>query len=204
MRSVLSGTRLTCMTSTRQSPLRKDAQRNREAILVAARELFADCADVPMYEVARLAGVGQATLYRNFPDRRSLAAALLAEFMQPTERLAAEHAGDPDAFFILLRSVVESIARFYSLGELAREDACLGSELERRRQRLAEFMKEPLRDAKAAGTLRRDLTIEDVFLVLVMVMGAMQGADGPAGRAAAGSRALTLVLDGLATARATA
>ena len=66
------------MTTTSETPLRKDAQRNREAILAAARELFAESADVPMYEIARRAGVGQATLYRNFPDRRNLAASLLA------------------------------------------------------------------------------------------------------------------------------
>jgi AcrR family transcriptional regulator len=190
------------MTVTTIEPQRrKDAQRNREAILAAARELFADCADVPMYEVARRAGVGQATLYRNFPDRRNLAAALLGEHMESTERLAAEHAGDPDAFFVLLRDVVETVARFYPLGQLAREDACLGSELDRRRRRLADLMKEPLRDAKAAGTVRRDLTIDDVFLVVSMVKGAVDRAVDRAGRAAAATRALALVLDGITPSR---
>jgi AcrR family transcriptional regulator len=185
------------VSDTDVMPRRRDAQRNRESILAAARGLFAECADVPMYEVARRAGVGQATLYRNFPDRRDLAAALLAEDMEHAERLAAEHTGDPDAFFVLVRGVVETMARFYSLGELAREDACLGSELDRRRVRLAELIRGPLRDAKAAGTLRRDLTVTDVFLVISMVKGAMDGRDGPAARATAGMRALTLVLDGV-------
>jgi AcrR family transcriptional regulator len=193
------------MTTTTSEPQRrKDAQRNRDAILAAARELFADSADVPMYEVARRAGVGQATLYRNFPDRRNLAAALLGEHMESTERLAAEHARDPDAFFVLLRDVVETIARFHPLAELAREDACLGSELDRRRRRLAELMKEPLRDAKAAGTVRRDLTIDDVFLVVSMVKGAVDTADDRAGRTAAAVRALALVLDGITPSRADA
>ena len=150
------------MTTTSETPLRKDAQRNREAILEAARELFAESAEVPMCEIARQAGVGQATLYRNFPDRRDLAAALIIEQMEQTERLAAEHAGDPDAFFVLLRNVVDTMARFQTLGALAREDACLGSALDRRRRRLAELLEEPVRDAKAAGTLREDVTIEDV------------------------------------------
>ena len=189
------------MSATSDAPRRKDAQRNREAILDAARELFADCADVPMYEVARRAGVGQATLYRNFPDRRDLAAALLIEEMEHTEQLAAEHAGDPDAFFVLLRNVVETIARFHALGELAREDACVGSALNSRRQRLRELLKEPLRAAKAAGTVRCDVTVDDVFLVVLMVRGAIDGADGPAARAAAGSRALALLLDGLTPSR---
>ena len=46
------------------SRLRKDARLNREAILEAGRELFAESADVAMCQVARRAGVGQATLYR--------------------------------------------------------------------------------------------------------------------------------------------
>jgi AcrR family transcriptional regulator len=183
------------VTST--TPRRKDAQRNHEAILAAARQLFADCADVPMCEVAKLAGVGQATLYRHFPDRRNLAAALLAEQMERTERIAAQHAGDPDAFFVLLRTIVEHVARFFSLGQLAREDECLGSELDRRRQRLAELITQPLADAKAAGTLRRDITMDDVFLVVSACRGAMDGAPGPVARAVAGGRVLALLLGGL-------
>jgi AcrR family transcriptional regulator len=193
-----SATTLVAVTTTSHAPRRKDAQRNREAILDAARELFAERGDVPMYEIARLAGVGQATLYRNFPDRRNLVAALLQEHTDRAERLAAEHAGDPDAFFVLLRDIVETMARSHALGELAREDACLGSALERRRQRIAELIKEPLRAAKAADTLRRDLTVDDVFLVVSMIKGAVDRADGPAAQAAAASRALALVQDGLA------
>ncbi|HEY4829381.1 MAG TPA: TetR/AcrR family transcriptional regulator [Solirubrobacteraceae bacterium] len=190
------------MSGTSQAPRRKDAQRNREAILIAAQELFAEDADVPLYEVARRAGVGQATLYRNFPDRRDLAAALLFDEMQHTEQLAADHAGDPDAFFVLLRNVVETIARFHALADLAREDACVGSALQIRRRRLRELLKEPLRAAKAAGTVRCDLTIDDVFLVVMMIKGVVDGTDGPAGRAAAAGRALALVLDGLTPSRA--
>jgi len=189
--------------ATTQAPRRKDAQRNREAILCAARELFAEGADAPMYEVARRAGVGQATLYRNFPDRRDLAAALLFEEIEHTEQLARDYAGDPDAFFVLLRNIVETIARFHALGELAREDACLGSELESRRRRLREVLKEPLRAAKAAGTVRCDVTIDDVFLVVLMVRGAIDAADGATGRAAAASRALALLLEGLTPSRTT-
>ena len=185
------------MSATSQAPRRKDAQRNREAIMAAARELFADCADVPLYEVARRAGVGQATLYRNFPDRRDLAAALLLEEMERTEQLAADHAADPDAFFVLLRNIIDTIARFRPLGDLAREDSCLGSALDSRRRRLRELLKEPLRAAKAAGTVRCDLTIDDVFLVVLMIKGAIDGADDPAARAAAASRGLALLLGGV-------
>jgi AcrR family transcriptional regulator len=177
--------------------LRKDAKRNRAAIVDAARELFAESPDVAMCEVARRAGVGQATLYRNFPDRRALAAEVLGEHVERIAQLAAEQAGDPDAFFVLLRGLVESMVHLYAVSELAREDACVGSELERVRQRVAELMRRPLSDAKAAGALRRDMSLDDVFLVLLMARGAMERAHGAAARAGAASRALTLVLHGL-------
>ena len=202
LRTQQSATRLALVSTTTQTPRRKDAQRNREAILAAARDLFAECADVPMYEVARSAGVGQATLYRNFPDRRDLAAALLLEEMQHTEQLAADHADDPDAFFVLLRTIVETISLLHALGDLAREETCVGSELDSRRRHLREMLKEPLRAAKAAGTVRCDLTLDDVFLVVLMARGAIDGAEGPAGRAAAASRALALLLEGLTPSRA--
>jgi AcrR family transcriptional regulator len=177
--------------------LRNDAARNRQAIIGAARELFADSGEVSMCEIARRAGVGQATLYRNYPDRRALVAEILGEHIERIARLAAECAGDPDAFFVLLRRLVEGVVDFYALGELAREDACVGTQLEHERERVAEFMKRPLSDAKAAGALRRDASLEDVFLVLLMARGAMARANGAAARASAASRVLTLALDGL-------
>lgn len=186
------------MNTSKGMPGRKDARRNREAILDAARSLFAQSADVPMCEVAKRAGVGQATLYRNFPDRWALASELLAEGIAGTEAVAQEHAGDPDAFFLLLRHVVELVARLHVIAELARADAQLQSQLRERRRQLGELIRVPLRDAKASGSVRRDFTIDDLFLIVSMVRGAVEEADGPPARAAAASRALTLVLDGVA------
>ena len=136
------------------SQLRSDAMRNRRAILDAARQLFAESADVSMCEVARRAGVGQATLYRNFEDRRALAAEILVEQLERLTQLANDYAGDPDAFFVLLRSLIESMGDLYALGELARRDACVGSELDQHRQRIAELMKRPLRSMICRMSLR--------------------------------------------------
>jgi AcrR family transcriptional regulator len=177
--------------------LRKDAKRNRGAILEAARELFSESADVSMCEVARRAGVGQATLYRNFPDRAALVAEVLEGQLEHVTQVSAECAGDPGAFFILLRSLVEDMTDLYALGELARADACVDSQLEGHRQRIAELMRRPLSDAKAVGALRRDTSLDDVFLVLLMARGAMTRANGGSARAAAANRALSLALDGL-------
>jgi AcrR family transcriptional regulator len=182
--------------------LRRDARRNREAILEAGRELFADSADVAMCQVARRAGVGQATLYRNFPDRGALAAEIIGERIERVAELAAHHEDDPDAFFILLRSLVDAMAAVYALAELAREDARADRRLEQSRLVIAELIRGPMRDAKAAGTLRRDLSIDDLFLMLSMARGAMKGAHGVAGRSEAGHRALALMVDGVAPAPA--
>jgi AcrR family transcriptional regulator len=65
------------------SPLRRDAQRNRDAILVAARQVFCDQGlEAPLEEIARRAGVGIATLYRRFPSRVELLDTVLADTVQ--------------------------------------------------------------------------------------------------------------------------
>src|SRR4029453_16576653 len=60
---------------------RGDAARNRRRVLAAAEELFAarGAGEVTMEDIARAAGVGKGTLYRRFPDRASIAVALLDE-----------------------------------------------------------------------------------------------------------------------------
>jgi AcrR family transcriptional regulator len=177
--------------------LRRDARDNREAILEAARALFADSADVAMSQVARRAGVGQATLYRNFPSRGALAAEILDEHVERLAALAAAHAGQPDAFFVLLRGLIDGMVSLYGLAALARRDAETDSHLRAGRRRVAELLKAPLCDAKAAGTLRRDVSIDDVFLLLAMGRGAMEGLADRGARSAVAHRVLALILAGI-------
>jgi AcrR family transcriptional regulator len=176
---------------------RRDARDNREAILEAARALFADSADVAMAQVARRAGVGQATLYRNFPSRGALAAEILDESVERLARLATEHEGQADAFFVLLRGLIDSMVNLYGVSVLARRDAETDAHLQESRQRIRELLTKPLCDAKAAGTLRRDVTIDDVFLLLAMGRGAMEGLADSGARSAVAHRVLTLMLGGI-------
>jgi AcrR family transcriptional regulator len=176
---------------------RRDARDNREAILAAARALFADSADVAMVQVARRAGVGQATLYRNFPSRGALAAEILDESVERIAALAGEHAGQADAFFVILRGLIDSMVNLYGVAVLARRDAETDSHLQASRQRIRELLKEPLCDAKAAGTLRRDISIDDVFLLLAMGRGAMEGLADSGARSAVAHRVLALILGGI-------
>ncbi|HVV89794.1 MAG TPA: TetR/AcrR family transcriptional regulator [Solirubrobacterales bacterium] len=177
--------------------LRRDARNNRAAILAAARALFADSADVAMCQVARRAGVGQATLYRNFPSRGALAAEILDEHVERIAALAAEHAGRPDAFFVLLRGLIDGMVGLYGLAVLARRDGDADSQLQDGRRRIAGLLEEPLADAKAAGTLRRDVTVDDVFLLLGMARGAMEGSADASARSAVAHRVLALILGGV-------
>ena len=75
--------------------LRRDAQRNRDAILAAARQVFCDHGlEAPLEEIARRAGVGIGTLYRRFPSRVQLLDAVLADTVQ-AHLDAAERALSP-------------------------------------------------------------------------------------------------------------
>ena len=68
------------MSTTTVRPMRADARRNRERILAAARELFADSrTEVQIDDVAQLAGVGVGTVYRHFPDKYALMGELVRE-----------------------------------------------------------------------------------------------------------------------------
>jgi AcrR family transcriptional regulator len=176
---------------------RRDARRNREAILSAAREMFAESGDVAMYEVARRAGVGQATLYRNFADREELIAALAEDSIAELERVSAEHAADPKGLFVLLQAMVESAVRFYGLFDCAQQAEAGAGELEPLQRRLTTLIEQPLREAKRARLVRRDLGVEDVFLLIGMVEGAVRRERTSTDRAAAAARVLQLALDGL-------
>jgi AcrR family transcriptional regulator len=179
------------------SPRRTDAQRNRASIIDAARKLFVRPGEFSMSEVARRAGVGQGTLYRNFADRSELAAALMAGDVAHFETVAADHRGDPDALFVLLRSIVETMSRSPALSDLARVDVKVGSDLAEARRRVGQLLRGPLRDAKAARAVRPDLTVDDVFLISRMVKGALEDIDDPTTRATAAARALNLALSGV-------
>ena len=82
-------------TNQVRSPSRRaDAERNRGKVLAAARAAFADPgAEVSMAEVSRRAGVGMATLYRNFPGRRELLEALYTDEVDAVCAAAGTAAG---------------------------------------------------------------------------------------------------------------
>jgi AcrR family transcriptional regulator len=151
---------------TDERPLRADARRNRERILVAARGACAQHgANVQMDDVAREAGVGVGTVYRHFPTKDALIEALVAEKLRvTTENIrAALEIEDPwEAFATALRTNAEVMAAdaglrdaLIRLGPLARHADVESAELHAMGADL-------VGRAQAAGALRDDVTADDI------------------------------------------
>jgi AcrR family transcriptional regulator len=185
------------VASTAQPPLRKDAARSRAAIVTAARELFSSGREVPMYEIGRRAGVGQATLYRHFPDRAAIVAAISREHVERIEAIAAEHDDDDRAILIVLDAAADMLVRIHDLLGILREDATLAPVLAELRQRMLVVLDATLDRSRASDLLREDLRADDLLLVLNMINGALTGIATAAERTTAATRALDLALQGL-------
>src|ERR1700746_2384074 len=85
------------MSSPSVKLMRADARRNHDAILAAAKSVFAQAGtDAPMEDVARAAGVGKGTLYRRFPTREHLFAAILQDRVDELEASAQRALAAPD------------------------------------------------------------------------------------------------------------
>lgn len=173
------------------------AGHNRAALVDAAEQLFAEHGyDVPLSAVARAAGVGQGSLYRHFPTRKDLAAAVVARTMDRLRGVATEHPG-PEAFTELWRLVVDQLVYAggfldAALGPRGEVDGTLPSE------ELAALLAGPLAEAAGEGVVDEDLTVPDVMLVLSMVHGAVHRLGDEQERRTTAHRALRLVGRGLA------
>ncbi|MFI7543587.1 TetR/AcrR family transcriptional regulator [Actinoplanes sp. NPDC049599] len=154
-------------------PLRRDAQLNRQRIIEAAREIFAVRGlAATLDDVAHHAGVGIGTVYRRFPTKEELVDAALedrlAEFAGAAEAALRAPTGW-EGLTAFLRTVAEMHAADRGL-----RDVALGAGVgHRQHERIAERM-EPLVDqlierARAEGTLRPDITAEDLPPLLMMI-----------------------------------
>lgn len=151
--------------------LRVDAERNRERILAAARELFAERGlDVPIEEVARRAGVGVGTLYRRFPTREALVArafeAKMAAYADAVAEALAQH--DPWlGFCAYVERVCEMQADDRGFNDVLTITFPTHRRFEAARARAYDGFVELITRAKAAGQLRQDFVPEDLIMVLM-------------------------------------
>ncbi|MFJ6907125.1 TetR/AcrR family transcriptional regulator [Streptomyces griseoluteus] len=147
-----------------QRPRRADAARNFDALLMTAREAFAEHgAEASLEDIARRAGVGIGTLYRNFPTRRHLFEAVYANEVDDLGRVAAEVAGEPpwQALNAWLRRFVD-----YAMTKRAIREALEGEQSDvflACRHSLYDAGTPLLHRAQQAGEVRTDMSIDDLL-----------------------------------------
>ncbi|WP_255769907.1 TetR/AcrR family transcriptional regulator [Pseudarthrobacter sulfonivorans] len=156
-----------------RKPLRADAARNVDKIILAARQCFREHGpDVPLQTIAATAGVGPATLFRNFADKEELVlAALNRQLRETVDPVMVEALAGMDAAAGLLR-VIEAIMA------AASTDANLLGAVAGRRELLTgitgslmESIGVLLVRGQGQGTLRSDISMTDMFRLLAMLIG---------------------------------
>jgi AcrR family transcriptional regulator len=140
-------------------------------VLGAAREVFArDGLGAPLEEIARRAGVGIATLYRRFPSRQCLVAAALTDQISDYADAAERALAEPDpwaGFESFVRWICAAQAGNRGLADLLLITLAPGEEIEAARARANQAAVKLIERAKADGTLRDDMTGEDLLLLLL-------------------------------------
>lgn len=180
---------------------RRDAQRNHDALLAAAAEVFAARGlDATLDDVAAHAGVGVATAYRHFENKNALVDALFESRIDEISASAEAALAHPDPWLGLtsfLAGLIEQQVRDRGLRQVLQSQA--GEQrVAQARERLAPLTDRLLDRAKAAGAVRADVTTTDIGLLIMMV--ARVGDAAREIRASLWRRYYTLVLDAIRTA----
>lgn len=150
-------------------PLRADAERNRRLLLDAAAAAFAEHGlDVGVGEIARRAGVGRGTVFRRFPTKEHLIAAIVVDRMHQVTTLGRELMADPDpgqAVFTLLAVMVQGAQGDRALFEAVDEAFLANEDIRRGHDELIEAMDALLRRAQEAGAVRDDVGALDLMMM---------------------------------------
>ena len=170
---------------TTERPLRADARRNREAIVVAARELFAERGPAtPMDDIAARAGVGVGTVYRHFPTKEALLTELVAEVFRgfTVAAVRAQGVSDPwTAFEGMLRDCLASMQRDAAGRDaIMRSDEIIWEGVEADKAELNAAMQVVIDRAIADGSLRPDFSAADVGPLLCGITATMHFMEGEA------------------------
>ena len=152
---------------------RADAERNRDKILAAARAAFADPdAEVSMAEISRRAGVGMATLYRNFPGRRELLEALYIDEVNAVCEAAETIDGETPGAALeawLHRFFAFSASKRHIAAELLEHTDRSNPVFGNNRARVTAAGRPLLVAAQQAREVRGDLTLEQILDMIVAI-----------------------------------
>jgi AcrR family transcriptional regulator len=156
------------------SPARRaDAERNRGKILAAARAAFADPdAEVSMAEISRHAGVGMATLYRNFPGRQELLEALYTDEVDAVCQAAETTGGEtPGAALAawLHRFFAFTTSKRHIAAELLKQTDRSNPLFGTNRARVIAAGRPLLAAAQHAREVRDDLILEQILDMMVAI-----------------------------------
>ena len=174
-----------CGTGKEPRRLRADAERNRAAIVAAARDVFAEHGlEAPLEEIAQRAGVGIAWLYRRFPAREQLVAAALIDKVTQYAEAAAEAAAESDpwaGFVRYVRRICELQAADRGLSDLLSMTLAPDERIEQLRATANAQVVRLIERAKEAGKLRTDFVGEDLLVLLIAsaAVGQATQADAP-------------------------
>jgi AcrR family transcriptional regulator len=176
--------------------LRSDARDNRDLILDAARAAFsAEGLNVPMREIARRAGVGQATLYRRFPTKKMLVTEAFKGQLGSCHAIVDEGLADPDpwhGFCLVIEKICELHARNRGFTAAFMSAFPNAMDFAADREHALRSTAELARRAKDAGQLRPDFVLDDLILMLMANSGIR--ATSPAARVAASLRFAALAI----------
>jgi AcrR family transcriptional regulator len=163
---------------------RADAVRNRARLLEVAYATFAaEGLGVPVDEIARRAGVGAGTVYRHFPTKDALFAAIITDRLSRHTRVAAEVAEQHEpgpAFFAFLDWVVRDGVGDHGLMQaLAGTGFDLAAEVPEAERQWVAAVERLLKAAQRAGAVRSDLTAVDIKAVVVGYQAMLRHQDDP-------------------------
>jgi AcrR family transcriptional regulator len=167
-------------------PLRVDARRNRERIIAAARDAFAEAGrDVQMPEVARAAGVGVGTLYRHFPAKDDLVRALVQDKVQAGIGTAREALARDDPWEAVEWLVHQSAAKMAVSRGLrdAMSVIDFGDENPWNCDEARSCAAAVLDRARDASAIRTDLTVDDWQALMCGLSAAIASGADPARQA---------------------
>lgn len=184
-------------------PLRKDAARNRERLLAAARELFASQGlDVTLNGIAHHAGVGVGTAYRRFANKEEIIDALFEEGLQDIAEVANQALANPDAWAGLVMFLERSLHLQFGdrgLNQIMNNTALGRDRVGDARERIAPLIHRLVERAKEQGAVRPDLDQSDLIFVQLGLSAIMESSRGIEPELY--TRYLAMFLDGIRTDR---